>query len=307
MQKLNASVSFLSDYVKNIKPAQSEKVNHFSDFSTEALEYLRGDGSVSGDPMPWMKTQSFIRFRPAEVTIWAGTNGSGKSLVSTQVAVSLSTYTRVAIASFEMPPHTTTARIYKQCGGGDISDEYAERINQKLDLFIYNHIGTVTTQDVYNLCQYMAVEMGVKHIFIDCLIKIKMDISSYSKEADAIRDFMSTIQNIAKQYKIHIHVVHHTRKSEKETDTPDKYSVRGASDLVDLTDNLLLVWRNLKKENDIAFGEKVDDEIEPDCYIKTAKQRHAVGQEKQVFFFWFNQETTQWCERSDRRRHIYVH
>ena len=39
--------------------------------------------------MPWPKTEHSFRFRPGEVTLYAGSNGGGKSLITGQIALGL--------------------------------------------------------------------------------------------------------------------------------------------------------------------------------------------------------------------------
>lgn len=62
--------------------------------------------------MPWQKTHSTFRFRPGEVTLYAGSNGGGKSLVTGQIALGLMQQGhKVCIASFEMKPKRTMLRM----------------------------------------------------------------------------------------------------------------------------------------------------------------------------------------------------
>jgi len=84
-----------------------ERVKHISAFTDEALEYLDVGSIASGDSLPWAKTQDKFRLRMGEVTLWVGQNGSGKSQLTTQIAVHLSITKKVGIASFEMHPRST--------------------------------------------------------------------------------------------------------------------------------------------------------------------------------------------------------
>ena len=63
---------------------QSQSIRPASDFMEEAMERLERGVKIYGDPMPWQKTHDDFRFREGEVTIWAGVNGQGKSLVMGQ-------------------------------------------------------------------------------------------------------------------------------------------------------------------------------------------------------------------------------
>jgi len=76
--------------------------------------------------LPWEKTNSVFSFRDGEVTLWAGQNGHGKSLVTSQVALSLMGQgEKICIASFEMKPQTTLQRMARMfTGTNPFSPEY---------------------------------------------------------------------------------------------------------------------------------------------------------------------------------------
>lgn len=298
--ELQEEVNFVSYLEEHEKQAHKNKLLHVSNYTADALKRLSGGVHIYGDPMPWNKTQDKFRFRPGEVTIWAGTNGSGKSLVMGQCALTLSQIVKVGMASFEMPPDSTVSRMLRQCAGGpNTTEQFAERFSNALKLYVYNHIGNLNTHTVYGMIHYMAVEKGIKHIMIDSLVKCGVN----SEKNEPQKMFLNKIQDIAKEHKIHIHVVHHTRKTQHETDMPDKYSVKGAGELVDLTDNLILVYRNKLKEKKRKENQPFD-EGEPDCYLDISKQRH--GDFEGRFGFWWESNSTQWLDNPNGRKHIYV-
>ena len=283
------------DYFKQHEQSEHEqKLQHISSFTDEAWELLGEGESIYGDSMPWQKTQDKFRFRPGEVTIWAGVNSNGKSLVMGQCALHLSNFTSVGIASLEMPPHQTVKRMIIQSCGRSPNESYKEKFN-KLDIAIYNHVGSLNTETVYGMCHYMAKEKGIKHIMIDSLVKCGIkDL----KDNNQIAYFVSKIQDIAKEHKVHIHIVMHLNKLEKETDIPDKSNVKYAGESVDLTDNLLLVYINIRKRNEMHKPEQERDAkiiAKADCYIRVAKQRH--HEFDGIFQFYWNENRLQWCER----------
>lgn len=298
--ELKEAISFEDYLSEHERQIHEDKVLHVSNYMEEALRRLNEGTKTFGDPMPWQKTQDKFRFREGEVTIWAGTNGSGKSLVMGQCALTLAQITKVGIASFEMPPDSTVSRMLRQCSGASgTTEEFAKRFSDALDLHVYNHIGNLKTETVYGMIHFMAKEKGIKHVMIDSLVKCNVN----SEKNEPQKQFLSKLQDIAKEHKIHIHVVHHTRKGQNETDRPDKYSVKGAGELVDLTDNLLLVYRNKTKEKKASMGEVVDKE-DPDCFITVSKQRH--GDFEGSFKFWWHEDSTQWLDNPNNQKHIYV-
>ena len=89
-----------------VKPAK--------DVISEAIQLLRSD-PPKPVLMPWAKLKDRFAFRDAEVTVYAGNNGSGKSLITGMIALNLISQGRKAlIASFEMKPVTTLTRMVRQ-------------------------------------------------------------------------------------------------------------------------------------------------------------------------------------------------
>jgi twinkle protein len=93
----------------------SSKVRPASSYMQELIDSL---GKVDNDPkayLPWDKTHSVFAFRPGEVTLWAGVNGHGKSLITGMAALSLIAQgEKTCIASFEMKPRKSLERMTRQ-------------------------------------------------------------------------------------------------------------------------------------------------------------------------------------------------
>ena len=107
-----------------------QKVQLPSDFADKAVERLTTGNHLVGDTLPWSKTYDKFRFRDGELTIWAGTNGSGKSLVMGMTALFM--HYPTVIASMEMLPEATLARMIRQaCGMSNPSEPYHPRYHQE--------------------------------------------------------------------------------------------------------------------------------------------------------------------------------
>ena len=90
--------------------------------------------------MPWPKTHNSFRFRPGEVTLYAGSNGGGKSLITGQIALGLIKQKQpICIASFEMKPKRTLYRMLRQFTGENID---APRFSDKA-----TYIGRILSRD----------------------------------------------------------------------------------------------------------------------------------------------------------------
>lgn len=190
--------------------------------------------------------------RESEMTVWAGPNGQGKSMVTTQVGLSLCEQRqRVCIASVEMKPHKTLERMVCMAyGTNEPSPRDVKEFMAWSDgrLWMYDHVGSVDPQEMVGAVRYAVMELGVQHFFIDNLQKCIANEDDYNGQ----KSFADKLFAIAKDNPAHIHLVHHTRKLQG---TPSKNDVKGASSITDLVDNVVLVYRNMQKE-DILSGRK---------------------------------------------------
>jgi len=282
------------DFRDYIAQTQRQSIRPASDFVDEAMELLHNGVKNVGDSMPWEKTHDKFRFRKGELTIWAGINGNGKSLVMGQVALWLIRHTSVLIASMEMKPRTTIARMMRQGFGGTTPDqEFADMFKDISDtnLWIYDQTGTVKPDKIIGMIHWAAQVKGVQHIMIDSLVKCGVN----QENNEAQKNFVDALCWAAKHYDIHIHLVNHMRKPAgmAKDFVPDKFSVKGAGEITDLADNVLIVHRNQQKMEDMLNGDQVNKE-DFDGYMICSKQRN--GEFEGKFGFWWNDESQQWTD-----------
>ena len=272
---------------------ESQFIESPSFFRHALIERITIGREEFGDPLPWSKTQSSFRLRPGEVTLWAGINGHGKSMLLGQVALWLLPDAVVTIASLEMKPEATLERILRQATGSDSpSIDYA---NHWLDwaqnrLWIYDELDSVRTDRILAMIHYAAVNLKSNHIIIDSLMKCVAGTDDYNKQ----KDFIDRVTKLAKKYNVHIHIVHHMRKGNSEDVIPDKFDVKGAGEIVDQVDNLVIVHRNKSKERKVERLEQVDAG-EPDATMRVAKQRH--GEWEGDFLLWFHKPSQQYIPK----------
>ena len=219
----------------------------WGDAHAEGLaERIQNGDVIRGDMLPWSKTHDSVRFREGEVTIWAGMNGHMKSMMLGQVMMWISQEKRVGISSFEMPVITTMERMVRQAAGCQPSVDYARKWAEwnSERICYYNKLDTVPSDRVLGSMFFMSKELGCKHIMIDSLTKCGLP----SGDRDAEKQFMDMLAATAKALNIHVHIVAHVRKPQQgnQARIPDKYDIRGAGELTDLVDNVMIVWANKK-------------------------------------------------------------
>ena len=277
------------DFMEFVGKLESQYLVSLSDYHSEIKERFSGEVNDYGDPMPWEKTHNLFRMRPQEVTIWAGINGHGKSMVTSHVVASLLKHTTCLIASLEMPIAATGRRMIRQMVGTDSpSEAYIDKALKWTDdkLWIYDQLDSIETERIFGMCVYAMKELKIKHIVIDSLMKCGINDDDYNGQ----KVFVDRLCWAAKTYGSHIHLIHHIRKTKSEEDIPDKFDVMGASALTNLVDNVILVHRNKAKEN--KAEEDRDEKKEPDARLVIAKQRH--GEWEGKISLWFDKQSNQY-------------
>ncbi|MBA3589699.1 DnaB-like helicase C-terminal domain-containing protein [Methylibium sp.] len=290
-------------YLRETETAQ--KVKPASVYMAELLAGLRNQKTEPRCYLPWEKTHSLVQFRPGEVTLWGGVNGHGKSLMTGMAALSLmSQGERVCIASFEMKPKRTLERMARQWGREDPGAEWldAEAALRSFEdlygqfgdwtdgkLWLYDQQGTVNADTMISVARYCAKELGITHLFIDSLMKCVRGEDDFNGQ----KAFLDELTSLARDCNVHIHLVHHIRKLSSEEDTPDKTDVKGSGSITDQIDNLLLVWRNKKKERERQAGKMVSDS-EPDALLICDKQRN--GEWEGRIGLWFDKQSQQFVD-----------
>lgn len=256
--------------------------------------------------MPWASTYETFAFRRGEVTVYAGSNGGGKSLVTGQVAMGLIRQNqKVCIASFEMKPKRSIYRMVRQFSGenidrpkymdkakyiGGLLDRFREFSNNRL--WFYDQQGTTNAQQVIAMARYCAVELGITHVFIDSLMKCVPSEDDYNAQ----KFFVDELTSLARDHNIHVHLVHHIRKLTSEEIAPNKNDIKGTGSIADQVDNVLMVWRNKKKEHDSELGKSVDP-MTADAMLMCEKQRN--GENEKWYKLWFHKDSHQFLDSFD--------
>lgn len=297
------------DLVAFLGRQESQEIRSADTYVDDLADFAANGDRVYGQTLPWSKTHDHIRLNRGLLNIWAGVNGSGKSvLVGMVIMWLISKYRQSAlIASLEMPPRQTLYRMACQSAMCKPGVDYARRWAQSLEgnLFIYDQLDSIASERILGLVHYSAKELGVDHVVIDSLVKCGLSRDDYAVQAK----FVDRLQWAAKQYQINVHLVCHMRKGDDEKRSGGKFDVRGAAEITDLCDNLFILHRNKSKEqlqNKLDSNpNKLPTETEqakleqPDAFLKVEKNRW-FGIEKN-YGLWFDPSSQQYVPRDDRR------
>ncbi len=267
---------------------ENAKVRPASEYAEDVIARLhQTDAGSIGCRLPWSKSEELFRIRPGEVTLWPGINGHGKSMVVGQAMTSLMRQSqRVCIASMEMKPVATMARMCRQAFGANQPNvSYIRDFHAWTDdkLWIYDQHGTVNADRMLGVLRYAAEELGVTQFVIDSLMKCGIAEDDYNGQ----KRFIDRLCAAAKDTNCHIHLIAHSRKGVDELSAPGKMDVKGSGSITDQVDNVLTVWRNKKKEVAIEAGKATQDILDaPDALLICDKQRH--GEWEGRIALWFD-------------------
>lgn len=270
-------------------PDESPNIKPAANYVDEVIDKFYGDQAKSGSRLPWGKSEFTISFRPGEVSLWLGMNGHGKSLLLGQLLTWWMAHDEACcIASFEMKPATTLQRMCRQAAQcNEPSIQFIQQFHRWTDsrLWMYDQQGTVSPDRVLSVCRFFADKMNGQHIVIDSLMKCGMGEDDYNGQ----KRFVDELTSIARDYNIHIHLVHHSRKLGDENSPPGKMDAKGTGAITDQVDNCISVWRNKKKEKAAQNGNL--DMDQPDSLMIVDKQRN--GEWEGSVALWFNRASGQ--------------
>ena len=300
MAELISDTFNLEDYFE--ESHDGENVRPASHWRDGVKDIFHGNGKMAGAKLPWHKTHDDIRFRDGEVSLWHGANGMGKSMITSHVALDLCAQgERVCIASMEMQPAKTMARMCRQASGANQpSLESIDNFHHWTDskLWLYDRRGSVKWTNMVPLIRCANDKFQIKHFFIDSLMKCVMGEADY----DGQKDFVNALCTVSMDLNMHIHLLHHTKKPSDVHAVPGKYDAKGSGSISDQVDNVFGVWRNKQKEEDRRYSKA--DESHPDAVVNCDKQRN--GEWEGRVGLWYDPASFQYRGEQEYRPRSYL-
>lgn len=235
----------------------------------------RGEGDPNATPLPFNGLRGKFEFREYEMSVWSGWKGHGKSAIISQVFMAaIQRGKRVFIVSPEFSPAAVLERMLFQHArtmtpSVEHINDYMAFVTERM--WLYDVQSSLKPKQVVALCRYAADQFGVDHILIDSLMKCGIAPDDYNGQ----KTFVDATQTVAHTHPLHIHLVAHARKAGGKGDTAAPsglHDVKGSSEIADMVENVLTVWRNKDKEKDPEG--KAD---EPDAVLNIEAQRNGDG------------------------------
>ena len=280
------------DDARALDPEELRKPTRYTD---AVIELFWPEGGVpAGYQLPYENFRDKVLFRPGELTLWSGASGAGKSQILSDCEVDwVAQGSRVCKASFEMKGSQSLKRSVKQVSGLDRpTKEYIAKALQFLDrgLIIYERVGKSNIDGLLEIFDYARARWGADQFVVDSLMRLGIASDNYTGQEEAVYKLVDWV--ISRD--VHLHLVAHSRKGERSSGVPEIEDVKGAMEIGANAFNILTVWRNRKREDEINEEDSEDKRREllaerPMVMLNIAKQRNGDFEGKRGL--WFCQQT----------------
>jgi twinkle protein len=234
---------------RTLDPAELRNAAEYAD--AVWIEFNRVDAGLL---LPWKKTHDTLKLRQAEVSIWAGINGHGKTSLLSQVTGYLATGgTRCCVASMEWPTPMYLMRMTRQIAGLPMPTEaYCKTIVGSLReaLWTFSVSAKAKADRLMTVFDYARRRYGIEFFAIDNLSKCGFAEDDYSGE----KEFVEVLADVARETGVHVALVAHMRKSESEDHPGGKMNVKGSGGITNMATTVIEVWRNKPREVAMAFA-----------------------------------------------------
>ena len=220
------------------------------------------------DTAPFDEAGGRVRFFPGGYSVWSGFPGAGKTTLLRQLVCHLIQRKRkVFVASMEQNPmdyfNDLAVVAHAKC---DLNED---NVQWCLDawagsLYLFSHKrGIASHAKLFAIIAALAAQ-GVRHAILDSFMAL--DINSQDWEGQ--RQFAVNLANLCERTGVHVHLVAHPKKPQRNGDDPDISDVAGASDLGRFADNVFFVKRG---DSDIMTADVTG------MQVSVRKQRYNQG------------------------------
>lgn len=262
-----------------------------------------------------------LRWRPSEMTLFTGEDGSGKSSMLSLIAIvsarQMEPGQKVVVASMEVPPEITLwimARQLLGLGKLEKTEENIARVVKALGwlqkrILIYNFLGITDWRELLNTFRYAREHAGGELFIVDSVMRIGIEDDNYAMQGIASSQFAE----FSVKTGAHTILVHHQNKS---GDGGQKTRVRGSKQWTDNAHNVVGTKRNeakatklaeLKAERDSGEMDQTsyDNEVRQltikwDSQFLLSKQRWPGSRQNGARYLYFHHESLQFHEKPNQ-------
>jgi len=255
-----------------------------NDFTQEVLKLVNNQEELSGYETGYKGLNDILMgWREGEVTVWTGKNGSGKStFINKEILNIIMRHGHKAcIGSFELKPARmlnwlaqTEEKIY--LANPDRKTEVAEAWLDMLTdrLYMIDIVGEIKKEYLFEVMEYAIKKYGVKHFVIDSMMRISLP---HYDELRQQKEFVAELKGLANDNYIHIHLITHPRKTDKDDDIIGQSDIAGTGHITDLADNVIVVHRLSEDQKEKARQKGVTNCADAILIVKKNREHGTTG------------------------------
>lgn len=274
-----------------------------SEYTAEVISlFWPKEGDHQGYRTPYGNLGTKLLFRAGEVTIWTGDTGAGKTQILSDCTVDwIKQRARICLSSLEMHPKFTLKRLCKQIVGTDRPTE--EAITASLawasgGLYLYELTGKQKLDEMLRIFDYARARYGCDMFIIDSLMRLGIAGDDYNGQEQVV----FRIVDWAMASGVHVHLVAHAKKGERDRGAPSIADIKGAMEIGANAFNIVSIWRDRKFEEQVQGVEDPTAAKElhgsrPGVIMNIAKQRN--GDFEGKIGLYFDQKTYRYRSQGD--------
>jgi twinkle protein len=286
MRLNGAQETRVRDYERELPEADKVFTLASGELRERGWARLQRKEDAYGAALPWPKTETRFRLRPSETTVWAGPNGSMKSLTVNFILAHLAYHAqRVFVASLELTADDQIARIARQmlCNPYPTRARYDALMDRLGDsLMVFDFVGQVRPERAVALARYAATDLQAQHVLID---NLTMAVPPGRDSDEKGARFVAGLYQVGRDTGAHMHLIAHVRKPDDDSRFLNRYDIRGTGAAPDQVDNVVMVQTNETKRKSMEGGSDAKRE-EPDLFVTVDKQRHGGFRGRMGFWFY---------------------
>lgn len=306
----------IGECIKSADSLMPDGLKHSDHFLSQVIELMHPVGGIMpGYGLPFFGFDKKIRFRPGEISIWTGKTSAGKSQILSHVTVDLVKQgAKTCIASLEM----SGAQNLKRMTNSAVNRRWDEEdplstaptvplIEAAFDwwsgsIYIFDKIGKAGVEPILDIFDYALKRFGCDVFIVDSLMRLGVGSEDYEGQERAVYSLV----NWAVQNNVHLHLVAHSRKGNKEkgqATVPELDDIKGAQEIAANAFNVFAVWRNKKHEDELQAAKSKDAAIleelqnKPGVILNVAKQRNGDWEGK--IKLWYDKGSQQYRSKYD--------
>lgn len=251
------------EIVENCTPWPIEGIIHVEDLYEEVVDFYE-NGYPKGAKAHIQGFDNYLSFVPGQMTMITGIPGHGKDEFFNLIAIGLARYEnwKFAVCGFEEPPAINVTKLQEKFTGKafDFRKDPSHRMSETQfvhsigfisEMFYYINLQMVgaTGAAILAKAAELVMRYGIKGLVINpwnCLEHLKQPGQS---ETEYVSEFLTTLLNFAVKYGVHIFLVAHPTKINKDKNTkkyevPTLYSISGSAHFYNKTYNGITVYRD---------------------------------------------------------------